>query len=81
MPRSKNPRKKQTSSDWAFLFDANVWLALAFADHPHHRLAGKKEERKEERKKKGDTLRSVIQPKDLWINIPRIGAFIHKLKP
>jgi toxin-antitoxin system PIN domain toxin len=39
MPRSKNPRKKKTSSDWAFLFDANVWLALAFADHPHHRLA------------------------------------------
>ncbi len=39
MPRSKNPRKKKTSSASAFLFDANVWLALAFADHPHHRLA------------------------------------------
>jgi toxin-antitoxin system PIN domain toxin len=39
MPRSKNPRKKKTSSDSAFLFDANVWLALAFVDHPHHRVA------------------------------------------
>jgi uncharacterized protein len=39
MPRSKSPRKKKTSSASAFLFDANVWVALAFADHPHHGLA------------------------------------------
>src|SRR5258708_35154105 len=39
MPRSKNPRKKKTSSGSALLFDATVWVPLAFADHPHHRLA------------------------------------------
>jgi toxin-antitoxin system PIN domain toxin len=39
MPQSKNPRKKKTSKDSGFLFDANLWVALAFADHPHHQIA------------------------------------------
>ncbi len=24
---------------WASLFDANIWIALAFSEHPHHQLA------------------------------------------